>query len=43
MWITMNNLEDPFVEYYPFTDSEVVPIYMVQKAINYTYEVPQKW
>ena len=49
MFITMENLEKPFVEYYLAKDDNDIfntnnnNKHQIKSAINYTYEVPQKW
>ncbi len=42
MWMTMENLGNPFVQYLPvFEDNWKLA--KSSAAVNYTYEVPQKW
>ncbi len=42
MWLTMENLEKPIVEYLPLYENNW-KLAKTASAINYTYEVPVKW
>jgi len=43
MWVTMDNLEKPFVDYMPYAEDDWSKAVRTSDVANSTYEVPQKW